>query len=287
MTHTSDVIVIGGGIVGGAVAFGLARCGLAVTVLDEGDVAFRTSRGSFGLVWVQSKGVGVPEYHRWSRQSADDWPDFAREMQELSGVDTGHRRPGGVSIALDEKEWLARRANCERIRAEAGDLGFDFEMLDRDGMAKLVPGLGPTVVGGCYTRYDGDANPLSLLRALHGAMRAAGVRYVPGDVRSPGDLTALAKVDAIVECSAEPSALAGVHEPMTAVGPGQVPAPASIILQLQAVGQLHADGAAKSQKALGVLLLSTALPESSICSAKTFNLLESWPHPCVLTSPFH
>jgi CDP-paratose 2-epimerase len=43
-------------------------------------------------------------------------------------------------------------------------------------------------------------------------LRAAGVRFVHGDVRSPGDLLALAKVDAIVECSAEPSALAGVHD---------------------------------------------------------------------------
>ncbi|MGE0800730.1 MAG: NAD(P)/FAD-dependent oxidoreductase, partial [Lautropia sp.] len=176
MAQTCDVLVVGGGIVGSAVAFGLARCGLSVTVLDEGDVAFRTSRGSFGLVWVQSKGAGVPEYQRWSRESADDWTDFAREVTELSGVDTGHRRPGGVSIALDEQEWLARRAHCERIRAEAGPLGFEYQMLDRGEMARLVPGLGPTVAGGCYTRYDGDANPLSLLRALHGAMQAVGVR---------------------------------------------------------------------------------------------------------------
>src|SRR3954451_10306083 len=41
-------------------------------------------------------------------------------------------------------------------------------------------------------------------------LRAAGVDFVHGDVREPGDLTALPRVDAIVECSAEPSALAGV-----------------------------------------------------------------------------
>src|SRR3954471_18214240 len=43
-------------------------------------------------------------------------------------------------------------------------------------------------------------------------LRAAGVRFVHGDVRSPGDLEALRGVAAIVECSAEPSALAGVHD---------------------------------------------------------------------------
>ena len=50
-----DTIVVGGGLVGAAVAHGLGRLGEKVLVLDEGDVAFRASRGNFGLVWVQSK----------------------------------------------------------------------------------------------------------------------------------------------------------------------------------------------------------------------------------------
>ena len=45
----SDALVLGGGLVGAATAYGLAREGLKVTVLDEGDVAFRASRGNFGL----------------------------------------------------------------------------------------------------------------------------------------------------------------------------------------------------------------------------------------------
>ena len=65
-----DAIVIGGGLVGSAIAYGLARAGLKAALLDEGDVAFRASRGNFGLVWVQSKGDGAPHYQRWTRQSA-------------------------------------------------------------------------------------------------------------------------------------------------------------------------------------------------------------------------
>jgi glycine/D-amino acid oxidase-like deaminating enzyme len=179
VNRACDAIIIGGGIVGCSIAFGLARSGLQVIVLDEGDVAFRTSRGSFGLVWVQSKGIGVPEYQRWSRESSADWIDLATELRDRSGVDTGHRRPGGVAICLNEAEWKTRIANCERLRREAGDFGFEYEMLSRDELSRLVPGLGPTVVGGCYTRYDGDANPLALMRALNGAMQGCGVRYVP------------------------------------------------------------------------------------------------------------
>jgi hydrogen cyanide synthase HcnC len=64
----SDVAVIGGGLVGSAVAWGLARAGASVTLLDEGDDALRASRGNFGLVWVQGKGDGMPEYADWTRR---------------------------------------------------------------------------------------------------------------------------------------------------------------------------------------------------------------------------
>ena len=66
----ADVIVIGGGLVGAALAYGLSREGQAVTLLDEGDNAFRASRGNFGLVWVQGKGSRSPAYARWTRASA-------------------------------------------------------------------------------------------------------------------------------------------------------------------------------------------------------------------------
>jgi glycine/D-amino acid oxidase-like deaminating enzyme len=65
------------------------------------------------------------------------------------------------------------------LRREAGDFGFEYEMLSRDELSRLLPGVGPTVVGGWYTRYDGDANPLALMCALNGAMQGCGVTYVP------------------------------------------------------------------------------------------------------------
>jgi len=56
MRREFDVAVVGGGLVGAALAWGLAREGQRVTVLDEGDIAQRASRANFALVWVQ---IGV------------------------------------------------------------------------------------------------------------------------------------------------------------------------------------------------------------------------------------
>src|SRR3954468_12218994 len=105
-----DAIVIGGGLVGTAIACGLARGGLEVAMIDEGDIAYRASRGNFGLVWVQSKGLGAPHYQRWTRRSAEEWPTLARELGTGTGVDVGLSQQGGLQLCLGEAEVEKRRA---------------------------------------------------------------------------------------------------------------------------------------------------------------------------------
>src|SRR5215203_801727 len=112
-----DAIVIGGGLVGTAVGYGLARAGLRTALLDEGDVAYRASRGNFGLVLVQSKGLGAPHYQRWTRASAAEWPALAGELGDRTGLDLGLRQPGDVQLCLSEAEFEERAARMERMQA--------------------------------------------------------------------------------------------------------------------------------------------------------------------------
>jgi glycine/D-amino acid oxidase-like deaminating enzyme len=174
-----DAIVIGGGLVGAAIAYGLARESLKTALIDEGDVAFRASRGNFGLVWVQSKGLGAPHYQRWTRLSAEEWPKVAAELGARTGVAVGLEQPGGVQLCLGEEEFAARHAMMEQMRAEAGNFGFDYRMLDRDELSEMLPGLGPKVTGGSWTPYDGHVNSLYLLRALHKGFVDRGGTYIP------------------------------------------------------------------------------------------------------------
>jgi glycine/D-amino acid oxidase-like deaminating enzyme len=174
-----DSLVIGGGLVGSAVAYGLARRGLKVALLDEGDVAYRASRGNFGLVWVQSKGIGVPEYQRWTRQSSTLWDDFAVELKSETGVDVAHEHRGGVHICITEKDFAERRKAMEQLHLESGETRFEYEMLDHAALKKLMPEIGPEIAGASYTPYDGAANPLYLLRSLHSAFLKRGGAFFP------------------------------------------------------------------------------------------------------------
>ncbi|WP_460450981.1 NAD(P)/FAD-dependent oxidoreductase [Alsobacter sp. SYSU BS001988] len=175
-----DVVVVGGGLVGGAMAFGLARAGARVCVLDEGDVAFRASRGNFALVWVQSKGMGMPEYAAWSKRSADGWRDLARILQEETGIDVAHSQPGGFTLCLSEAELQQRVDGMTRLHNQINMVEYGYEVLDHAETKRRLPDIGKDVAGSIYSPVDGHVNSLRLFRALHEAMQRRGVDYRPG-----------------------------------------------------------------------------------------------------------
>jgi len=169
----ADYAVIGGGIVGLSVAWGLAARGLRVTVCDGADDAYRASRGNFGLVWVQSKGLGAPAYARWTRQAAGLWRDFAAELQDGSGTDVALVQNGGYDFHFDEASLAARVAQYEELKT-ALDGDYPFEVLGHNALRREEPEIGPRVAGAILHREDGHVNPLRLLRALVADFRRMG-----------------------------------------------------------------------------------------------------------------
>ncbi|MCB1478052.1 MAG: FAD-dependent oxidoreductase [Tepidamorphaceae bacterium] len=175
----SAYAVIGGGLVGMAIAWGLANRGKQVTVFDEGDRGFRASRGNFGLVWVQSKGLNMPDYSRWSRLSAQLWPKLSEELGNVSGTDLELSQPGGIHLFLDEDEAEKAVADMEKLRAALGG-DYPFEYLGHNAVKRIIPEIGPEVVGALHSPMDGHVNPLYLLRALHTGVRDAGAKVLHG-----------------------------------------------------------------------------------------------------------
>ena len=160
-----DTLVIGGGVVGMSLAYGLARAGERVALLDQGDDALRAARGNFGLVWVQGKGLGRPPYARWTLQAARQWPALAAELHERTGVDVELSQPGGLSMCLSDDELAERAAQLSQLRADLGG-DYAFDILDAAAVRALIPETGPDVVCAVWCPLDGHVNPLRVLRAF-------------------------------------------------------------------------------------------------------------------------
>jgi len=174
-----DIAVLGGGMLGSAIAFGCAAGGARVAVLDEGDVALRAARGNFGLVWSQGKGDGMPAYAAWTRRSLAAWDDLSDRVSGLAGRDVGYRAAGGLVFCLGEAELSARREQVQRLHNQGHE---GVRILDRRALLDLMPGcpLGPEVVGASYQPADGHADPLTLLRGFKAGLLAAGAAMLNG-----------------------------------------------------------------------------------------------------------
>src|SRR6056297_1178141 len=197
----TDYAIIGGGVVGLSVAWGLLQRGLSVTVLDGDDGSFRASRGNFGLVWVQSKGMNQPRYARWSQQSAAIWAGFAEELGHNTGQAVPLEQKGGYDLHFSEETLQATVEKYEILKEKLGG-DYPFEVLGHNALRKEEPHIGPKVVGAILHHQDGHANPLKLLKSL-----AADVRRMGGRVLTGKTVTDVSKPDGFVITCADGTTL--------------------------------------------------------------------------------
>jgi glycine/D-amino acid oxidase-like deaminating enzyme len=188
MDETADFAVIGGGVVGASIAYGLALSGCSVVLLDGSASDPRASAANFGLVWVQGKGPGSPDYQRLTRVSSDLWPAFAEELTEIAGPEEGvpgsvlpYERNGGLTFTFGEDGYTERESQLHRLHNERGGEN-DHEMIDRAAIQRLMPEfeLGPEVTGASFCWRDGCVNPLKLHSALLRAIPRLGGRVLFG-----------------------------------------------------------------------------------------------------------
>lgn len=176
-----DIIVIGGGTVGAALAYGLARRHVAVQLLDGDDGDFRAARANFGLVWLQGKGLGLPAYQSLTRRSIGLWRGFCDQLETETGSTLSYQDEGGLVFCLGEQGYEDRRLALMRLDNQRDEGDPAWEMLERPALENLLGAitLGPKVTGASFGRTDGHVNPLLLLAALHSGIKRYGgsIRY--------------------------------------------------------------------------------------------------------------
>ncbi|MET8803170.1 glycine oxidase ThiO [Streptomyces sp. NPDC004546] len=172
-SRTSDVLVIGGGIIGLVTAWRAAQRGLATAVVDPepGGGAARVAAGM--LAAVTELHYGEERLLALNLESARRYPDFAAELTELTGHDLGYRRCGTLAVALDADD----RAHLRDLHALQQRSGLDSEWLSGRECRRLEPMLAPGVRGGLRVDGDHQIDPRRLTAALVTACERAGVEF--------------------------------------------------------------------------------------------------------------
>ncbi|WP_329369168.1 glycine oxidase ThiO [Streptomyces sp. NBC_01483] len=171
--RASDVLVIGGGIIGLVTAWRAAQRGFTVTVVDPepGGGAARVAAGM--LAAVTELHYGEQTLLGLNLASARRYPDFVAELTEASGQDLGYRRCGTLAVAMDADD----RAHLRELHALQHRSGLESEWLSGRECRRLEPMLAPGVRGGLRVDGDHQIDPRRLAKALVTTCERAGVKF--------------------------------------------------------------------------------------------------------------
>ena len=172
----TDVAIIGGGIMGSAVALRLAQRGIGVTVIERGIPGAEASSAAAGILGPQMEAEGPGPLLELGLKSRALYPALAAELRELTSIDVGYDRSGVLAVAFDE----AGEAALSARRAWQLARGLRVESLSGEAAHAREPALGPAVRAALAFTDDAQVVARELARAFSQAAAGAGARFLTG-----------------------------------------------------------------------------------------------------------
>ena len=212
---TADAVVVGGGIIGCAAAYYLAKAGIGVALVERKGIASETSSACADGLLLQTKAPGVKL--AMARVSVG----LYRQLSEELGYDLEFRNEGGMITAANQAELEYVQGLVGRLRSE----GVPVELLSGKAAQELQPVLCPDLLAATYCPLDCHLNPLRVsIGFVRAAKRLKANVYVGTEVtgidvqhgRVRGVLTAAGRIETGVVVNA-----AGVWAPQIAKMVGQ------------------------------------------------------------------
>jgi len=157
-----DVLVVGGGIIGLAVAWRAARDGRSVAVVDPSPGS-GASHAAAGMLAPVSEVTYTDEpLLQIGLESLRRWPAFAAELTEASGIDVDYRADGTLAVAFNPDDMTA----LDELGAFMRSLGLNVTRLTGRECRRLEPMLAPAVSGGMLAEHDAWVDPRRVTKAL-------------------------------------------------------------------------------------------------------------------------
>jgi sarcosine oxidase subunit beta len=165
MPEKADVVIIGGGVMGCAIAYNLAREGLKPVVIEKSDIGGEASGANGGGVRQSARNLKEMPLAIESIQ-------IYGQLHEELGMDLEYTRKGNLRLCTSEEELETMRTSVENQKA--ADL--ELEMLDRKQVLDINPHIGDKVLGASFCPTDGHVNPFLVTYAFFQKAKSLGAR---------------------------------------------------------------------------------------------------------------
>ena len=165
--HHPDVAVVGGGVIGLAVAWRAASRGLTVAVADPTPAQGATHAAAGMLAPVTELRYGEQELLALGLAAADRYPAFVAELEQETGLSCGYRDCGTLAVAADADD----RAELRELHRFQLSLGLASQWLTGRECRRFEPMLAPSVTGGMFVEGDHQVDGRRLATALLAAAR--------------------------------------------------------------------------------------------------------------------
>ena len=165
----TEIIVVGGGVIGCSIAWHLSRLGVHVTLLEQRGIASAASGASAGGVRQQGRDLrelplAIRAIQRWER------------LEEELDADLHYYREGHLQVVEREEDLPQVERSVEAQR----EVGLDLRIVAGADLRELAPGVANSVVAGTYSANDGHANPILTTHAFADAARREGATIRTG-----------------------------------------------------------------------------------------------------------
>ena len=171
-----DVVIVGAGIMGCAVAWELARAGVRVTVLEKAIPGAEASSAAGGILAPLCEAPEDGPLRELGIASLDRYPDWVSRLENESGSDVGFRRCGVLHVALDDSGLGEHDRMFRQLR------GLPCERMDGERARTRWSWLSPRTRDALWFPTQATVDNAALVRALHVAAERAGARFVTNQV---------------------------------------------------------------------------------------------------------
>jgi glycine oxidase len=161
MEHSTDVAIIGGGIIGCSIAYYLRKQGVNVAVFDQGEIGMQASSAAAGILAPLGSLSGPGPFANLLLASWSMFPSLVAELEEASGIGVEYEQTGTLRVVRTEHNL----SNLRKRMREWQPLGLHVQWLDADEVHRYEPLLSSDVSGAIYAPQESQLKATKLTRA--------------------------------------------------------------------------------------------------------------------------